>query len=68
MERLIEVKQRIEDVKQIKYLKMIQKISNQQGDIIHLNKLTDNQLSEIEQLLNNIELKNRKLREINFYD
>ena len=82
MERLVEIKQRIEDVKQIKYLKMIQKISNQQveltsnsarkprvkGDIIHLNKLTDNQLSEIEQLLDNIENKNRKSREINFYD
>jgi hypothetical protein len=68
MERLVEIKQRIEDVKENKYLKMIQKISNQKGDIIHLNKLTDNQLSEIEQLLDNIENKYRKLREINFYD
>ena len=60
MQRLVEIKQRINDVKQTKYLKMIQKISNQKSDIIHLNKLSDNQLSEIEQLLNNIELKNRK--------
>lgn len=68
MQRLIEIKQRIDDIKEIKYLKMIHKISNQKADIIHLNKLTDNQLSEIEQLLNNIENKNRKKNEINFYD
>jgi hypothetical protein len=68
MQRLVEIKQRVEEIKETKYLKMIHKITNQKGDIIHLNKLSDNQLSEIEQLLNNIEIKNRKRNEINFYD
>ena len=71
MQRLIEIKQRVEEIKETKetkYLKMIQKITNQKGDIIHLNKLSEDELSEIEQLLNNIELKNKKSREINFYD
>ena len=57
MQRLIEIKQRVEEVKQTKYLKTIQRISNQTGDIIHLNKLSDSQLCEIEQLLNNIHSK-----------
>ena len=60
MERLIEIKQRVEEIREKKYLKLIQKISNQTtGDIIHLNKLSEEQLLEIEQVLKNIELKKR---------
>jgi len=57
MQRLVEIKQRVEEIKEKKYLLIIKKISNTEGEFIHLNKLNDNQLTEIEQLLNNIHSK-----------